>query len=262
MSLLSTVQSIYGAFGRGDVPFILSTLSPHVEWTGTGMALQAKNATFRGRDSVASFFQLVKETEHWKVFSPDRFVESKDGKMVVVFGHADGSVDGASESAWLFTHVFEQGEDGLIHKVEAQWRHANGSSSNILAIVQSLYSAFGKGDIPFILAHCAPNIEWVASGLVRSNLLRTFHGVEGVAEFFSHVGRDAHWTSFVPQRFIVGQDGNTVVVTGEAIGTVFSNPSAAWWFTHLWQFNSEGKLVRVEDQWRVSNTDAEKVYGK
>jgi hypothetical protein len=52
------------------------------------------------------------------------------------------------------------------------------------------------------------------------------------------------------------------VVLGTAKGIVFHHPEATWNFTHVWVFGEDKKIIEVQDQWRASNADAEKIYSK
>jgi hypothetical protein len=59
-----TVESIYQAFGRGDVPYIVEQLAPDVAWdpAGTSSAQHAGVPNLqprRGREQVAEFFGIV-----------------------------------------------------------------------------------------------------------------------------------------------------------------------------------------------------------
>jgi ketosteroid isomerase-like protein len=61
---LDTLQSIYQAFGRGDVPTILSALSPDVQWEAweDHSAQRAGHplfATRNGPEAAAEFFALL-----------------------------------------------------------------------------------------------------------------------------------------------------------------------------------------------------------
>jgi uncharacterized protein len=63
---LETVQSIYQAFGRGDIPSILSKLSPDVQWEPwSDNTAQRAGVPWlrpaRGHDGVAGFFRVVSE---------------------------------------------------------------------------------------------------------------------------------------------------------------------------------------------------------
>jgi hypothetical protein len=57
MSHLQTIQEIYEAFGRGDVPAILSKLSEDVDWEyGAGASEIPLIQRRRGREGAAAFF--------------------------------------------------------------------------------------------------------------------------------------------------------------------------------------------------------------
>jgi uncharacterized protein len=81
MSNVKTVQEIYGAFGRGDVPAILERLSEAIEWEQGGNAndipwLQPR----RGRAGVQEFFGSLQQLDFPK-FEPKAFAET--GNLVV-----------------------------------------------------------------------------------------------------------------------------------------------------------------------------------
>lgn len=65
MSNLETVKAIYEAFGRGDIPFILSQLADDVEWDSWTTENFAQKADIpwlkhrKGKDGVEGFFKAV-----------------------------------------------------------------------------------------------------------------------------------------------------------------------------------------------------------
>ena len=65
MSNKDTVAAIYEAFGRGDIPFILSQLADDVEWDGWTTENFGHKAgvpwlkLWRGIDGVTEFFKVV-----------------------------------------------------------------------------------------------------------------------------------------------------------------------------------------------------------
>jgi ketosteroid isomerase-like protein len=67
MSNTETVKAIYEAFGRGDIPFILSQLSDSIEWDNWTTESYAQKADIpwlkhrTGKDGVAEFFKVVAE---------------------------------------------------------------------------------------------------------------------------------------------------------------------------------------------------------
>ncbi len=68
MSNLATVQAIYEAFGKGDVPTILDTLADDVQWEswGDNSSVEAGVPWMTprsGRDAVAGFFEVAGQME-------------------------------------------------------------------------------------------------------------------------------------------------------------------------------------------------------
>ena len=54
-----------------------------------------------------------------------------------------------------------------------------------VALIQSLYAAFGRGDIATIITAVAPDIEWRLNGSRSDHpLLGTWKGPQGVQAFF------------------------------------------------------------------------------
>ena len=82
MSNIATVQNVYAAFGRGDVPAILGVLDEDVDWeygrVSSGVPWLEPR---QGRASVAGFFEALTALEFQK-FQPKTFLES--GNIVVV----------------------------------------------------------------------------------------------------------------------------------------------------------------------------------
>jgi len=81
MSNLETVQAIYAAFGRGDIPAILGYLHENIEWDhgmtdGVVPWLQPRT----GRAEVPKFFETLGALD-FKRFQPKTLLES--GNIVV-----------------------------------------------------------------------------------------------------------------------------------------------------------------------------------
>ena len=81
------VQEAYAAFGRGDIPGLLGSMTDDVTWRpviGT-----AKHVPFsgerKGKAGVAEFFKIVSETEDFQQFEPREFIAQ--GNTVVAIGH-------------------------------------------------------------------------------------------------------------------------------------------------------------------------------
>jgi ketosteroid isomerase-like protein len=81
-----TVQEIYAAFGRGDVPFILNALADHFDWVHHGPPTIIPWAKTRHtREEVAEFFQVLNQTLEIQQFEPHDYVAQ--GDKVVALGY-------------------------------------------------------------------------------------------------------------------------------------------------------------------------------
>ena len=103
---IGVVQSGYAAFGRGDIPGLLSLLDANVEWTTPGAADLPTAGTRRGPAAVGDFFRALSELIDFEQFEPQSFLA--DGDRVVVLGIDRYKVKGGSgkslSEAWC--HVF------------------------------------------------------------------------------------------------------------------------------------------------------------
>jgi ketosteroid isomerase-like protein len=103
---ISVVQQTYEAFGRGDVPGLLSLLDSNVEWTTPGADDLPTAGTRRGAAQVGEFFKTIGELLEFDSFEPQTFIA--DGDRVVVLGVDRVRVKGGSgkslNEAWC--HVF------------------------------------------------------------------------------------------------------------------------------------------------------------
>lgn len=91
-------------------------------------------------------------------------------------------------------------------------------SANI-ALVKSLYAAFGKGDIATIVAAMTADVDWVSVG--RASDFPTLGpriGQSGVGEFFRLVGSNLVFSAFSPEEFYAF--GDKVLVLGSYAMTV------------------------------------------
>jgi ketosteroid isomerase-like protein len=96
---------------------------------------------------------------------------------------------------------------------------AQGADTPNVALARSLYGAFGKGDIPTIIAALTPDVEWEAVG--RTSDFPTFgprKGPAAVQEFFSQVGAHLAFSDFSPKEFY--PIGDKVFVLGSYAMTV------------------------------------------
>ena len=119
-------------------------------------------------------------------------------------------------------------------------------SQQNVSLVQSLYEAFGRGDIPAILGAMDPDIVWDIPQAPDYPLGGIHRGPQGIAsEFFSVIPSYYQEFAAIPQRVV--DDGDRVIVLGEyrgkgkASGMAFQVPVA-----HVYGFR-DGKWVRFQE---------------
>jgi hypothetical protein len=122
VSNVQTVESIYAAFGRGDIPAILARLAEDVEWdvhmSDIGVPWLRP---LRGRSEVPQFFQSLGALE-FRRFEPKTLLENGDvvvaiiGLTVVVKSTGRTIVEEDEMHIWRFDR---QGRvQGFSHKVD------------------------------------------------------------------------------------------------------------------------------------------------
>ncbi len=101
------VQSLYAAFGRGDIPFILGHVDPAIEWVSSCSAERIPwGGTRKGRAGAQSFFQALAEHLDFERFEPREF--AADGNLVFVHGRTAAKVKQTGrrfDSEWV--HRFD-----------------------------------------------------------------------------------------------------------------------------------------------------------
>ncbi len=108
--------------------------------------------------------------------------------------------------------------------------------SNTLEVVQAIYTAFAKGDVPTVLGSFAANIHWTeAEGGPYGGI---YIGSEAILQnVLMKLGGEWDGFAAVPKEFI--PHGDTVVALGEYSGTFkatgkrFNAP-----FAHVWKLKN------------------------
>ena len=84
------------------------------------------------------------------------------------------------------------------------------SAQSNIQLVQNIYAAFGRGDVPAILEHLAEDVTWgiaSRSGVAKSiPWHETLHGKASVPRFFAALAATADFTRFEPQTFAATDD--------------------------------------------------------
>ena len=102
-----TIEDLYAAFGRGDIPFILGVFHPEIEWWEAEGFVYADKNPYRGPQAVLGgvFARLANEWESFKA-TPDEVLDA--GETVVACGHYTGKfLPTERDVRAQFAHVFK-----------------------------------------------------------------------------------------------------------------------------------------------------------
>jgi ketosteroid isomerase-like protein len=114
-----------------------------------------------------------------------------------------------------------------------------------LAVVQEIYGAFGRGDVPAILGHLAPDVEWeYGAGPTPVPWLQKRHGHAGAQQFFAEVAATLEIQMFAPKSFFEGQGVVVVLLDLEARVKATGKPIHEEDEVHIWHLNAANKVTR------------------
>jgi uncharacterized protein len=129
MTKTETIQSLYAAFGRGDVTTILSYLADDVDWdNGRVHSRECPwNGSFKGKAQVPEFFAAVANLD-LNVFNPHTYIES--GNHLAVLLRIEGRVKkNGHPLANDSVHVWMFNDHGHI----SAYRHYNDTAMELAA---------------------------------------------------------------------------------------------------------------------------------
>jgi ketosteroid isomerase-like protein len=104
---IAFVQTQYAAFGRGDTDSIVASCAPDVVWQVKGRPGEYPMiGTWKGKDGVRAFFQLLGETEEPIAFEPREFHAA--GNLVFALGQYEFGIRKTGKRvACEWVHVFK-----------------------------------------------------------------------------------------------------------------------------------------------------------
>jgi ketosteroid isomerase-like protein len=106
------------------------------------------------------------------------------------------------------------------------------------------YQLFQRGDIAALIARCHDDADWISPDTETAPFSGSFHGKQGLAEFFMKLDASLQAIRFEPQEAIA--EGDKVVVLGEATwlvkstGRQFDTP-----WIHVFTVR-DGKIARIQ----------------
>jgi ketosteroid isomerase-like protein len=112
MSTAATiVQDIYAAFGRGDIPAILSKVAANVDWEFVGSPGLAYAGKRTNPDEVAAFFAAVASTDAIHAFEQREFIEADSNVTVLGWEQATArDTNKDFESEWVHVFTVKEGK--------------------------------------------------------------------------------------------------------------------------------------------------------
>ena len=132
MNNVETVQRIYAAFGRGDVPAILECLDPDVDWEYNASTDGPRLVRRRGRDAVAGFFGALGQGLEITGFVPKEILASPDQRVVAMLVDVVARVkaNGQAIEETDEIHLWRFGPDGRV----VRFRHGVDSARHAAAL--------------------------------------------------------------------------------------------------------------------------------
>jgi ketosteroid isomerase-like protein len=108
---LKLIQDVYEAFGRGDLPAILGSLTDDVDWNHPRPDRIPWGGQRRGPEEVTGFFVALGQTVDVEEFQPQRFHADLD--TVIVFGRERMRARATGrnyENQWVHEFVIRDGK--------------------------------------------------------------------------------------------------------------------------------------------------------
>jgi uncharacterized protein len=110
-----------------------------------------------------------------------------------------------------------------------------------ITTVQSVYEAFGRGDIGFILDQLTDDVDWASC---PDSDVAPWHGIHQskaeVPHFFKALGENLEITEFTPLSF-AANDTDVMVVTRWSATALATGKTATMDIHHWWRFR-DGKI--------------------
>lgn len=108
---LEIMKEAYAAFGRGDIPAILSIEDPDTEFEIAGPKEIPWAGSFRGHDGARKYFATIVEEADFDAFEPHTFLSQGDTVVVLGFERVHSKRTGRSyENHWVHAFTLVNGK--------------------------------------------------------------------------------------------------------------------------------------------------------
>jgi len=91
------------------------------------------------------------------------------------------------------------------------------SAASNIALIQNIYAAFGRGDVPAILEKVTDNVDWGIEAAASREV--PWHGTgtgkQFAIRFFEALGKECEFPRFEPSGFVASEDAVFCLLTFE-----------------------------------------------
>ena len=102
---LEVVQAAYAAFGRGDIPAVLTLVADDIDWTFRGAKGLPYTGSYHTRSDVGKWFASIPQADDIQAFEPREFIVGGDKVTVLGWERTRAVPNGkVFEADWV--HVF------------------------------------------------------------------------------------------------------------------------------------------------------------
>ena len=110
-SNLEIIQEAYAAFGRGDIPAVLSIEDPNTELEIAGPKEIPWAGSFRGHDGAKKYFAAIEAGAEFEAFEPRTFLAQGENVVVLGFEKVRSKRTGRSyENHWVHAFTLADGK--------------------------------------------------------------------------------------------------------------------------------------------------------
>ena len=214
---VTQIQTMYAAFGRGDIDALLAGCIPDVDWQTVGRQTDFPTLGPRkGAAQVREFFQLVAEHEEFSDFTPREFYAADDKVFVLGTYHLKTRKTGKPiSSEWVHVFTLTNGKVARFreHTDTAQFAEAFAAGGDKLTLARRFVDEvcnerkLAVADELFTPDHAYhdPGSPWVGKGPA---------GIKDVIGTYHRGVNDARWD--VHEMI---ETGDTVVMRWTGSGT-------------------------------------------
>lgn len=120
-----------------------------------------------------------------------------------------------------------------------------------LTVVKDAYACFGRGDIPGLLRHLDPAVDWHFVGDRRAPYTGSARGHAAVGQWFQKVGATDAIQAFEPREFLAGP-GHVTVLGWERTAAIPGGRVFECEWVHVWTLRG-GLVTRF---WGMLDSEA------